>query len=70
MKNYNPWKTSTFVLLLMASAFSSITASWKYGDINLGRGCKFALVMVAVLVLVQLPDLIRFALDKWKGGRL
>lgn len=70
MKNYNPWKTSTFVLVALMSAFYSFTASWKWHDLNLMAGTKFAFALVAVLVMVQLPDLVRLAIGKWKGGRL
>lgn len=70
MKNYNPWKTSTFVLLFVISLFCSVTSNWHWHEINPLMGVKFFGAVAVVLLLVQLPDLIRLAIGKWKGGRL
>lgn len=65
---YNPWKTSTFVLLLVMALFYSVSSDWRWHSVSLMAGGKFILLMAMILFVVQLPDLIRLGLEKWRGG--
>lgn len=63
--NYNPWRTATFILLALISI--GVGFSGRIVHFSSEKSIITALALSAIVLLVQLPDLIKFMLME-KGG--
>ncbi|MBM1151957.1 hypothetical protein JQC73_03230 [Enterococcus durans] len=63
--NYNPWRVSTFTLLLLLSV--AVGFSGKIQHFDLSKSVTGAITFVGILVLVQLPELIMTYLRKGRN---
>ena len=59
MKNYNYWKTATFMLLAIISVLSGFLVKFEVLRWNVFLSIKVALALVVVTTLVQAPALVR-----------
>lgn len=60
--NYNPWRVSTFTLLLLLSV--SVGFAGKIEHYDMAKSFLGAIVLAGCVLLVQLPDLI---MSRMKG---
>ncbi len=67
MKNF--YRTTTWVLLLLISAFASLTGNvtWTVQSFNIIEGLKAMLMLSLILLVANLPELISNALIIRKG---
>lgn len=64
MKNYNYWKTASFVLLAIISALSGFLVKFEVLRWNVFLSIKVALALAVVTTLVQVPALVSEYLSK------
>lgn len=67
MKNYNYWKTATFVLLAIISVLSGFLVKFEVLRWNVFLSIKVALALAVVTTLVQAPALVSEYLQSKKG---
>lgn len=58
MKNYNYWKTTSFVLLAIISVLSGFLVKFEVLRYNVFLSIKVAVALAIITTLVQLPTLI------------
>ena len=67
MKNYNYWKTATFVLLAIISVLSGFLVKFEVLRWNVFLSIKVALALAIVTTLVQVPALVSEYYQSKKG---
>lgn len=67
MKNYNYWKTATFMLLAIISVLSGFLVKFEVLRFNVLLSIKVALALAVVTTLVQAPALVSEYLQLKKG---
>lgn len=67
MKNYNYWKTATFMLLAIISVLSGFLVKFEVLRFNVFLSIKVALALAVVTTLVQAPALVSEYLQLKKG---
>lgn len=61
---YNAWKISTMVLLLIISLFAGTVGHMKLINFNISHAIYTALVLVVIMFIIQLPAFIEYVLKK------
>lgn len=67
MRNYNYWKTVSFVLLTVISVMSGFLVKFEVLRYNVFLSIKVALVLAVVTTLVQVPALVSEYYQAKKG---
>lgn len=70
MKNYNYWKTATFVLLAIISVLSGFLVKFEVLRWNVFLSIKVALALAIVTTLVQAPALVSEYYQSRKENKL
>lgn len=66
MRNYNYWKTASFVLLTVISVMSGFLVHFEVLRYNVFLSIKVAVALAIVTTLVQVPALVSEYLQKRK----
>lgn len=66
---YNAWKVSTMVLLLIISLFAGTVGHMELTNFNINRSLYALLALSVVMVIVQLPALIEYVIRKNQEGK-
>lgn len=67
MKNYNYWKTTSFVLLAIIAVLSGFLVKFEVLRWNVFLSIKVAVALAIVTTLVQVPALVSEYLQSKKG---
>lgn len=67
MRNYNYWKTSSFVLLTIVSVLSGFLVKFEVLRYNVFLSIKVAVALAIVTTLVQVPALVSEYFQSKKG---
>ena len=61
---YNAWKISTMVLLLIISLFAGTVGHMQLTNFNISNAIYTALVLVVIIFIIQLPAFFEYVLKK------
>lgn len=67
MRNYNYWKTSSFILLVVISVLSGFLVKFEVLRYNVFLSIKVAVALAVVTTLVQVPALVSEYFQSKKG---